>query len=309
MSVSPTPGNPQYADSDIAYIPQMYAKSVNVKYYARSVLAAISNTKYEGDIKDHGDKVIIRTRPTITIRNYAKGQDLTQETPESAPLTMNIDKAKYYDFVIDDVDEKQADIVLSSEFTDDASEQMRIAIDTDVLGSVYADADSSNKGATAGAISGAYNLGATGSPLAVTKQNVIDVITSIGAVLDEQNVPDEMRSLVVPAWFRYMIMNSDLTNASITGDDKSPIRNGRVGEIDNITLYMSNLLATTTDGSNTVTNMIGCQYDALSFASQLVKNETLRASRKFGREYRGLQVYGYKVVKDEGMVHLYAYKG
>ena len=60
MSVEPSSGYPQYADSDIAYIPQLYAANTLVKYYARSVVTAIANTKYEGDIKDKGDKVIIR---------------------------------------------------------------------------------------------------------------------------------------------------------------------------------------------------------------------------------------------------------
>ena len=143
----------------------------------------------------------------------------------------------------------------------------------------------------------------------VTKQIVIEVLTLIGTVMDEYNVPEENRSIVVPAWFRYLIMNSDLQNASITGDPQSGIRNGRVGEVDRLTLFMSNLLSVVADSGNNVTNIIGCQNDAVTFATQLMKNETLRASDTFGREYRGLQVYGYKVVKPQGLVHLYARKG
>ena len=308
MSVESSSGVPQYADSTIAYIPQIYATNTLVKYYAKSVVAAICNTKYEGDIKNQGDKVIIRTRPSITIRDYKKGQKLDRETPSSAPVTMNIDKAKYYDFVIDDVDEKQADIVLASEFTDDGSEQMRMAVDTDVLGSVYSDADTYNQGLTAGRISQAYNLGVSGTPLQVTKNNVIEVLTMVGTVLDEYNVPEEGRNIVLPAWFRYLIMNSDLKNASITGDGQSIVRNGRVGQVDRLTLYMSNLLSVVTD-THSCTHIIAAQSDAISFAAQMVKNETLRASDTFGREYRGLKVYGYKVVKAQGLVHLYAYKG
>jgi len=309
MSVAPAAGYPQYADSDIAYIPQMYATTTLVKYYAKSAVTAITNTKYEGEIRDAGDKVIIRTRPSITIRDYKKGQKLEKETPESAPVTLLIDKAKYYDFVVDDVDSKQADIVLSSEFTDDASEQMRIAIDTDVLGSIYADADSYNQGQSAGRISQDLNLGVNGTPLLVTKQNVIEVLTLVGTVMDEYNVPEENRKIVVPAWFRYLIMNSDLKNASITGDGTSIVRNGRVGDVDRLTLFMSNLLSVVTDGTDRVTNIIACQMDAITYAAQLVKNETLRAADTFGREYRGLNVYGYKAVKPQGLVWLYAMKG
>jgi hypothetical protein len=309
MSVTPASGYPQYADSDIAYIPQLYAASTLVKYYAKSVVPAITNTKYEGEIKDQGDKVIIRTRPNITIRDYKKGQKLEKETPQSEPVTLSIDKAKYYDFVVDDVDDKQADIVLGSEFTDDGSEQMRIAVDTDVLGAIYADADTYNQGATAGRISQSFNLGASGAPVVVTKQNVVEILTIIGCVMDEYNVPEEGRNIVLPAWFRYLVMNSDLKNASITGDGTSIVRNGRVGQVDRLTLFMSNLLSVGTDGVNRVTHIIASQQDAITYAAQLVKNETLRASDTFGREYRGLQVYGYKAVKPQGLVHLYAMKG
>ena len=130
-----------------------------------------------------------------------------------------------------------------------------------------------------------------------------------GTVLDEQNVAEENRCITVPAWFRYLIMNSDIKNASIMGDAQSIVRNGRVGEVDRLTLFMSNLLSVVLDGTTNVTNIIANQKDAITYAAQLVKNENLRASKKFGWEYRGLKVYGYKVVKPEGLVHLYAYKG
>jgi len=260
-------------------------------------------------IKKYGDKVTIRTRPTITVKNYKKGQDLDQEVPQSEPVVLNIDQAKYYDFVVDDVDEAQADIVLSSEFTDDASEQMRITVDSDVLASVYADAHAKNKGNSAGIISSGFALGTTGTPVVVTAQNAIEVLTVVGAVFDEQNVPEEGRNIVLPAWFRYLIMNSDLKNASITGDGSSIVRNGRVGMVDRLTLFMSNLLTSVTDGAYKPTHCIACQKDALTYAAQLVKNENLRAPRKFGWEYRGLWVYGFETVKTEGMIDLYARKG
>lgn len=87
------------------------------------------------------------------------------------------------------------------------------------------------------------------------------------------------------------------------------LRNGRVGMIGNMMIYNSNLLARTTDGGNTVTNIIAGQKSALTFASQLVKNETLKAESTFGTLVRGLQVFGYKVVKPEALVYMYAYKG
>jgi hypothetical protein len=307
MSVQAAAGYPQYANVDIAYIPHLFAKTTLVKYYAKSVVPAITNTKYEGVIRDQGDEVIIRTRPDINVFDYKKGQQLNPETPSSPPIKLLIDKAKGYDFVIDVIDEHQADIVLSDEFTSDASEKQRIEVDLDVLGNVYADAAAANKGATAGKKSAAYNLGVTGTPVELTKTNIIEYLTMIGTVLDEQDVPEDGRFVVLPAWARWLIMNSDLKNASLTGDSASVIRRGRVGEVDRLTIYMSNLLSTVS--SDAATNIIAGHKDAITFASQMVKNEVVPASRTFGKEYRGLQVYGYKVVKPEALVHMYAKKG
>ncbi|MCK5433547.1 MAG: hypothetical protein KAJ03_12435, partial [Gammaproteobacteria bacterium] len=93
------------------------------------------------------------------------------------------------------------------------------------------------------------------------------------------------------------------------GDSTSIVRTGLVGMIDRFEIYMSNLLATTVDGTDTVTNMIFCQKTGLTFASQLLENEgPMRSPDFFGDLYRGLQVYGYKVVKPEAFGHFYAYK-
>ena len=78
--------------------------------------------------------------------------------------------------------------------------------------------------------------------------------------------------------------------------------------VDRFTIYMSNLLTQTADSGFTVENMVFGQMHALSFASQLVENDMLRAESTFGNLFRGLQVYGYSVLKPEALGHLYAYK-
>ena len=292
------------------YVPAIWSGKLLVKYYARSVVAAISNTDYEGEIKEQGDTVYIRTTPDMTVRDHQKGQALVHETPVSTPVTLLVDQGKYWAFATSKIDDKQTDIKKYVEnWTTDASKQLKIAIDTAVLANVYSDAHASNQGATAGAISANIDLGVTGSPVGLTKANVLDYIVSCGQVLDEQNVPEEGRWMVIPAWMASLIKLSDLKDASLAGDQTSILRNGRLGVIDTFTLYKSNLLATTTDGANTCTNMIFGINDAITFATQLTENESLKNPFGFGTLFRGLQVYGYKVVKAEAMGWLYAYKG
>lgn len=297
-------GTPQYSGN---FIPEIWSGKLLVKFYAATVLAAITNTDYEGEIKDVGDKVIIRTVPDITIRDYSKNQTLQIERPDSTPDELLIDKAKYFNFICDDIDKHQTDIALMDSWSKDASQQMKITVDTGFLGDVYSDAHASNKGATAGAISSSFNLGAAGSPLQITKANILDFIVDTGTVLDEQNVPAEDRWMVLPAWMCGMILKSDLKDASLSGDGTSMLRNGRIGIIDRFEIFNSNLLDTTTDTYLVYHAMAG-HKSAISFAAQMTKMESLRAESTFGTLVRGLNVYGYKVLKPESLCDLYVYK-
>ena len=281
------------------FIPDVWSGKLAVKFYLNTCLSEITNNDWEGEIKDQGDKVIIRSVPNITINDYQKGMSLSSQVPTSTPIELLIDKGKYFQVVIDDVDAVQTDIRLMSAFTDDASEQMKITIERDVFADVFAEAAAANKGATAGAISGNLNLGTTGAPVSISKTNVIDHIVDMGLALDEQNVPESGRWIILPAAMVARLKKSDLKDASVTGDGTSPLRNGRVGNIDRFTVYSSNNLNVSTGRFDI---MAGTR-DAISWAAQITKMETLRSQATFGDMVRGLNVYGYKVTKPEALVH------
>lgn len=291
------------------FIPQIWSSKLVVKFYAATVFGEIANTDYEGEIKDYGDKVIIRSIPDMTITDYSKNADLNYESPTSTPVELNIDKGKYFAFAVESVDKKQADIPYLDKWSNDASMQMKISIDTQILGDVYADAHASNIGLTAGVKSSSYNMGTTGTPVPVTKTNVLDFMVDCGSVLSEQNVPETDRWIVLPIWMCNLIKKSDLKDASLTGDETSVLRNGRIGRIDDLTIYKSNNLTSVTDGSDTTYNVMCGHKSAITFASQMVKMETLMNPKTFGELVRGLNVYGYKVVKPESLAVLYCKKG
>lgn len=294
------------------FIPVIWSTKLIEKFYDATVLNAISNTNYEGEIKRHGDKVEIRTRPTITIRNYEVNQDLTVDRPSSAKVELFIDQGKYFNLHLDDVMKMQSDIDLMEQWSADASEQMKITIDTDVL--IYLvnkPTAVTNRGATAGRISQNINLGVAGTPVTITRTNVIDYIILMGQVLDEQNIPETGRWLVMPAWMCSLLKRSDLRDASLTGDSTSVMRNGRLGMIDRFTIYSSNLLPNSvTDGvggndADAATYVFAGHSNALTFASQITEMEVMRSERTFGNLMRGLQVYGRSVIDPTAYCQLY----
>ena len=117
MAVDAAGGTPQYSGT---FVPEIWSANLLVKFYSATVLAAISNTDYEGSIRDGGDKVIIRQVPDITIRSYNKNQSLVIQRPEAPNKELEIDKAEYFNFICDDIDKHQTDIHLMDSWSDDA---------------------------------------------------------------------------------------------------------------------------------------------------------------------------------------------
>ena len=300
MSFPVSPGSPNYSGN---FIPEIWSGKLIENFYDATVLAAISNTNYEGEIRQYGDTVNIRTTPEIVIRDYVKGQSLTVDNPDKPKIQLVIDKGEYFACVEDDVDKVQSDINLMDTWSKDASERMKIKIDQRVLTDILPGIATTNKGATAGEQSASFNLGTTGAPLTVTKDgagsttSVIDLIVDMGTVLDEANAPEADRFLVIPAKMAGLIKKSELKDASLTGDSMSVVRNGRLGMVDRFTIYVShNLLV-----SSSKYNIISGHKMGFTFASQMTNMETIRSETTFGNIIRGLQVYGYKVIKPEAL--------
>lgn len=300
------------------FIPEIWSGKLVEKFYASTVLAAISNTDYEGEIKNQGDRVRIRTKPTITIRDYRTDGSLQIDRPEGSYLTLYIGNGKYFNLALDDVMEIQSDLNALSMWSDDAAQQLKIVVDTDVLGGILGGMHVKNRGTTAGRITSSINLGATGTPLTAVSRSpsagqveILDILLRMGQALDEQNIPEEGRWVILPAWAVVQLKFSDLRQAYITGDQVSPLRNGRVGAIDRFTVYSSNLLP-----NGVASGLAAGEFaiyaghaHGLTFASQISKVETLRSEMTFSTLLRGLQVYGYQIVDGTALAQSIIVKG
>jgi hypothetical protein len=305
------------------FIPSIWSSKLNVKFYAATTFGDVSNTNWEGDIKNQGDKVIISNIPSITINAYSVGvTPLTYEVPAPSVIELQIDKGYYFGVNVSDVLEYQAQPNLMDMFTTDAANQMKIKVDAECLQAVVTGADAANVGATAGKLSASYALGTDLAPLTLTgvagptTANILNAITAMASVLDEQNVPETDRFLIFTPVERNMLMQTNLAQAQFMGDATSIIRNGKIGRIDRFDVYVSNLLPKAAAGQDYFGGAMASALkrhaiyaghkSAWTFASQINKVESLPNPSDFGQLVRGLVVYGRKVVKPEGMVVLQA---
>lgn len=287
-------------------IPTIWSPRVLEKFYEFSVLEYIANTDYEGEIRDQGDKVVIRQRPNITISDYEKGQTLPVQRPTVSTVELEIDQGKFWSFLVEDVDAAQSDYDYMQDWTADAAEQMNESINLDVLQTVAAGVAAENQGATAGTNSGSFDLGVTGTPVSLTKANVLTKLAHASAVLDEQNVPERDRWMVIPAWMKALIFDSDLKNALIQGNDQELLRKGHCGQLAGFDLFLSNQLTITDDTGTDVWDIVFGHRSALTFASQLVHSRVKEPDDYFGLLVQGLNVYGSNVNKPESCGLLYA---
>ena len=306
-----------------AFIPTLWSGKLLAKFYQNTMLSEIANTDYEGELKNQGDTIRIRLAPSININDYEVGSNLSYEVPTPIYQDMQVNKGKYFGVQVNDVLAYQSDMDLMNMFTEDAAKQLKIAIENEVFYNNFVTEGpaSANEGATAGAISAAYNLGTDTTPVDQSSAaNVLNAILRMSSVLDEQNVPEDGRFLVISPYDRHLLMQSNIAQAYFTGDSSSIVRTGKIGMLDRFTVYVSNLLPrgeagkalvpalSATSTGATVSNakarrlMVAGTKAANSFAMTVNKTEPLRNQTDFGDIVRGLAVYGRKVVKPEAMV-------
>tara|TARA_B110000858_G_scaffold119176_1_gene136089 strand:+ start:2373 stop:3380 length:1008 start_codon:yes stop_codon:yes gene_type:complete len=306
-----------------AFIPTLWSGKLLSKFYQNTILSEVTNTDYEGELKNQGDTVRIRLAPSISISDYTVGQNLSYEVPTPSFQDMQVNKGKYFGVQVNDVLAYQADMDLMNMFTEDAAKQLKISIENEVFFNSFVTEGpaAANEGGTAGAISAAYNLGTDVAPIdQATAGNILKAILRMSTALDEQNVPEDDRFLIISPFDRHLLMQSDIAQAYFTGDQSSVVRTGKIGMLDRFNVYVSNLLPkgaagkalvaglSPVAGGATLTNakarrtMIAGTKAAVSFAMTVDKTEPLRNQTDFGDIVRGLAVYGRKVVKPEAMV-------
>jgi hypothetical protein len=275
MAYSTSGGSFSFAAGENHFIPEVFSKKLQAKFYAQTMLSEVTTNEYEGEISGLGNKVNIRTVPAVSVADYSGSISYSDVT--SSTIELDINKAKSYAFKVDDILREQADIDFMNEAANDAAQNMKIAIEQDVFANVAAGSSLSD---------------INGTPANVTSANVLGHILDAGQLLDENNIPEDGRFMIINPAVATVLKQSELRQAYLTGDNVSPLRNGFIGTVDRFNMYVSNNLSTTSG----VTSGLFGHPKAVAYASQMTNTETVRLESSFGDGVRGLSVYGYKVI-------------
>jgi hypothetical protein len=252
------------------------------------------NRDYEGDIRAFGDTVHINQVGNITISDYT-GEDIADPEELSGQMQdLTIDKAKYFNFQIKDVDNAQSNPKLVDAAMQRASYGMNDIIDQ-YLASLLV------QGVDAGHV-----LTDDASAVTPTSANAYDYLVDLGVALNEANVPMIGRWVVIPPWYHGLLLKDPRFVGNGSGYNQAILQGGLVGEAAGFQIHLSNNVPNT-DGKQF--KIIAGTNAAGAFAEQLVELEAYRLEKNFSDAVKGLHVYGAKVVQPKALAVLTCNKG
>ena len=116
------------------FSPVIYSKQVQLALRKSTVVGQITNSDYFGEISSMGDTVRIIKEPEITVKEYARGTQITPQDLDDEDFSLVIDKANYYAFKVDDIEEAHSHVNFGSLASDRAAYRLSDQYDQEVLG-------------------------------------------------------------------------------------------------------------------------------------------------------------------------------
>ena len=291
------------------FLPKIYSKKVLNFFRKSSVVEAITNTDYAGEISAFGDSVRIIKEPVISVSDYTRGSDTTATKLTDQEITLVVDSAKAFKFIVDDIETNMSHVNFKEVASSSAAYALRDSYDAAVIATMFDGVSSSSPdhvlgtdNATdlaAGTFDGTGNLDiGFGS----SEHDPIDVLARMARLLDEQDVPEEGRWFVAGPDFYEVLgqASSKLLSVDFNAGQGS-IRNGLVssGKLRGFDMYKSNNIASTTNAAG---KCMGGHISSTATTNTILSTEVLRDPSSFGDIVRGLHVYGAKVLRPEALV-------
>ena len=278
------------------FIPTLWSTQLLVSLKKSLVFgqSAVVNTDYEGEIADVGDTVKINAIGPITVRDYTKnGTIVTPDQLTESQSFLTIDKAKYFNFMVDDIDAVQSQPKVMGQAMVEAAYALANSTDQIIATAMAADAPD------------AVGTAAVPETIAAAT-DAYDFLVDLNVALNEANVPNVGRFCIIPAWYEGLLLKDDRFNSSpIVSVAGETLLNGQVRFVSGFNLLVSNNSVHNGTGVGTT----GDEYEiiaghrmATSFADQISKVEAYRPEDRFADAVKGLHVYGTKVIRPEALV-------
>ena len=298
-------GNSVSGQTNSFFLPKVYSKQVLNFFRKASVVEAITNTDYAGEIAAYGDSVRIIKEPTITVYQYERGADVTKTALTDQEVTLIVDVANAFKFIVDDIETNMSHVNFRDVATSSAAYALRDAFDAGVLASMFAGVSASAPDHIIGADAAVGTAGVNETTASIDLIDVadpLDVMARMARLLDDQNIPEEGRWFVAsPAFYEALSQSSSKLLSVDYNAGQGSIRNGLVssGKLRGFNMYKSNNIAATATATG---KCLAGHMSATATAQTITSTEVIRDPSSFGDIVRGLHVYGAKVLRPEALV-------
>jgi|TARA_R100000781_G_scaffold2401_3_gene3887 hypothetical protein len=291
------------------FLPSVYSKKVLNFFRKASVVEAITNTDYAGELTAFGDSVKIVTEPSITVYQYERGADVTQTKLTDAETTLVVDTANAFKFKVDDIEANMSHVNWREVASSSAAYALKDAFDEGVIAVMFAGVSASSPNHILGSdnatdlAAGTYDgTGNLDIGFAASEHDPLDVLSRMARLLDEQSIPEEGRwFLAGPDFYEVLASTSSKLLSVDYNAGQGSIRNGLVssGKLRGFNMYKTNNIADTTNAAG---KCIAGHMSACATAQTITSTEVIRDPDSFGDIVRGLHVYGAKVLRDDALV-------
>ena len=289
---------PQVTNTTAAvFIPEIWSDEVIAAYKANLVAANLfKKMSFKGK---KGDTIHIPkpTRGQASLKASETAVTLIAET--ESEVIVPIDKHYEYSRFIEDITEVQALSSMRRFYTDDAGYALAKQVDTDMvqLGRVMNDSTAKDNTYDAGYVgSDGETLYDGSNAAALTDIAIRNMIQK----LDDQDVPTSGRFFLIPPAARNTLMGLDrYTAMDFVGEAASAntIRNGQIGNLYGIPVYVTSNADTTTGGDRVC--LMG-HKDAAVLVEQLnVRSQTQYKQDYLSTLYTSDTIYGVKDLRND----------
>lgn len=279
------------------FIPEIWSDEVIATYKKKLVMANL--VRKMSFVGKKGDTLHIPAPLRGTAQVKAAATAVTLQFSTDLEILVTINKHYEHSRLIEDIVKVQA---LSSQrkfITDDAAYALARQVDTDLIQL----GRSANNGAGTAAYATAY-IGGDGATLYTSGAPNATALTDVGIRriiqrLDDNDIPMDDRTLIVPPSTRNTLMGiARFTEQGFVGDTGAgnTIRNGRVGDLYGVDVFVTPQCDTPTGGTNRIAMMF--HKDAFVFAEQMgVRTQTQYKQEYLSDLFTADTLYGVQILR------------
>lgn len=279
--------------SNGGFTPEIWSEKININLDDYGAYNDIVNRKYEGEIKNKGDKVYFYTYGSLTVGDYnptdTDFNGLEWEDPKGTRLELDVDQQKYIAFQVDHIEKIQSNVELINGFT----KRMAIAF-----------AQTKDLFIHNLAVAGATTKLNNATAVQITKDTIWSTICDMYAVLARKNAivdgvdyQGKRPALVITPEFEGILKQAPQYFANAFGNEV--LRKGQIGHIGGFDVFVDTNIKSNADGEQVI---VALTSDAISFAEQITETDIIKAENSFHHKVKSLHVYGGVVANPDCIV-------